>query len=166
MKIVVGSVVKGLTLKTAVVEWLEAHGHEVVDVGVYDFDTFIKFPSIAERAARVLQQGEAELGILCCGSGTGMALAANKFRGVCAASCESPAAAEMLRTVNDANCLCMGENLVTPEIGKRMAAAFINWKFQDVPGIPQPVLDFWAEARDEIMSRGDEAQEREMETLD
>ncbi|MFW6156557.1 MAG: RpiB/LacA/LacB family sugar-phosphate isomerase, partial [Armatimonadota bacterium] len=97
MKVVVGSVVKGLLLKNAVVEWLEESGHDVIDVGAYDFDTFIKFPAIAERAAYVLQQGEAERGILCCGSGTGMSLAANKFRGVCAVSCESVMAAEFVR---------------------------------------------------------------------
>jgi len=166
MKVVVGSVVKGLLLKTAVVEWLEENGHEVIDVGAYDFDTFVKFPSVAERAAYVLQQGRAERGILCCGSGTGMALAANKFRDVCAVSCETVMAAEFARWVNDANCMCMGESLVTPDQGKRMTRVFLTEQFQAVSGIPQDVLDFWAEARDEIMARGDEATDRDLETLD
>ncbi len=165
MKVVVGSVVKGLTLKTAIVEWLEEDGHEVIDVGAYGFDTFVKFPSIAERAAYVLQQGGAERAILCCGSGTGMALAAGKFRGICAVSCETVMAAEFARWVNDANCMCMGESLVTADQGKRMARIFLSEEFQAVPGIPQHVLDFWAEARDEIVARGDEATDREMGTL-
>ncbi|MGC9316418.1 MAG: RpiB/LacA/LacB family sugar-phosphate isomerase [Armatimonadota bacterium] len=165
MRVVVGSVVKGFLLKSAVREWLEENGHEVIDVGCHDTSTFVKFPSIAERAARVLQQGEAERGILCCGSGTGMGLAAGKFEGICAVPCESPMAAEFARTVNDANVMCMGESLVTPDMGCRMAEIFLTAQFQDVPGIPQEVLDFWAEARDEICARGDLAREREMETL-
>lgn len=166
MRVVVGSVVKGLKLKTAVAEWLRAHGHEVIDVGVPDDAVFIKFPSIAQRAARVLQRGEADLGVLCCGSGTGMALAAGKFRGICAVSCESMLTAELARKVNDANVLCMGESVVAPDLGCRMAEVFLSTRFQDIAGIPQPVLDFWAEARDEIAGRGDEAGERAMETLD
>ncbi len=166
MKVVVGSVVKGLLLKNAIVEWLEENDYEVIDVGAYDFDTFIKFPAVAERAARVLQQGEAERGILCCGSGTGMSLAANKFSGVCAVSCESVMSAEFVRWVNDANCMCMGESLVTPDKGQRMAEIFLTEEFQDVEGIPQDVLNFWEEARDEIIARGDEATDRDLETLE
>ncbi len=166
MRVVVGSVVKGFILKSAVKQWLEENGHEVIDVGCHDTSTFVKFPSIAERAARVLQRGEADRGILCCGSGTGMGLAANKFSGVCAVSCESVMSAEFARWVNDANCMCMGESLVTPDMGCRMAEVFLTEQFQDVEGIPQEVLDFWAEARDEICVRGDLARERAMETLE
>ncbi len=165
MKIVVGSVVKGFALKSAVKKWLEDNGHEVVDVGCLDTSVFVKFPSIAERAARVLQQGEAELGVLCCGSGTGMALAAGKFQGICAVSAESTLAAEFGRKVNDANVVCMGESLVAPDLGCRIVQTFLETEFQDAPGIPEKVLGFWAEARDEIAARGPAARERDMETL-
>ena len=94
-----------------------------------------------------------------------MALAAGKFRGVCAISAESVAAAELGRRVNDANVLCMGESLVSPETACALVAAFLQTRFQDAPGIPQQVLDFWVEARDEISSRGDEALDRPLETL-
>lgn len=165
MRVVIGSVVKGFILKSAVKEWLEKNGHEVIDVGCYDTSTFVKFPSIGERAARVLQRGEADLGVLCCGSGTGVALAAGKFRGICAVSAESMLTAELARKINDANILCMGEMLIAPDLGCRMVEVFLREKFQDSPGIAQPVLDFWAQARDEIMARGPEATDREMETL-
>jgi len=89
MKVVIGSVVKGFLLKSAIAEYLKKNGDEVIDVGCHDTSVFVKFPSIAERAAKVLQEGRAELGVLCCGSGTGMALATNKFRGICAISAES-----------------------------------------------------------------------------
>jgi ribose 5-phosphate isomerase B len=165
MRIVIGSVVKGFSLKSCIREHLEKLGHEVIDVGCYDKSVFVKFPSIAERAANVIRKGDADLGVLCCGSGTGVALAAGKFRGICAVSCESPLAAQFARRVNDANVLCMGESLVTPEVGCVTVDAFLSTQFQDAPGIPENVLEFWQEARDEIMERGPAAGDREIETL-
>jgi ribose 5-phosphate isomerase B len=165
MKIIMGSVVKGYALKNAVKEHLEKLGHEIIDVGCYETDKFVKFPSMGERVAKALQDGKAEVAINCCGSGTGASVTANKFKGVCAVSCESVKTAQLIKVVNDANCLCMGEGVVSPELGCEMAEAFVNAKFQDMEGIPQDVLDFWKEARDEAMSRGDIAKEREIETL-
>jgi ribose 5-phosphate isomerase B len=165
MRIVVGSVVKGFALKGAVKSWLEQNGHEVVDVGCYDTSVFAKFPSIAERAAKVLQDGGADLGVLCCGSGTGMALASGKFAGICAISAESPLAAEFGRKVNDANVLCMGESLVAPDMGCKIVETFLATKFQDAPAIPEKIKNFWAEAKDEISARGPQARDRDIETM-
>ena len=166
MRIVIGSVVKGFALKSAVRGYLEQNGYEVIDVGCYDMSVFAKFPSIAERAAKVLQDGGADLGILSCGSGTGMALAIGKFSGICAVSCESPLAAEFGRKVNDANVLCMGESIVAPDTACRIVETFLTTKFQDAPAIPEKVRDFWAEARDEISPRGVQARDREIETME
>lgn len=166
MKIVIGSVAKGFALKSAVKAYLEQNGHEVTDVGCYDTSVFAKFPSIAERAAKVLQDGKADLGVLCCGSGTGMALAAGKFSGICAVSCESPLTAEFGRKVNDANVLCMGESIVTPDVACRIVETFLTTKFQDAPAIPEKIRDFWAEARDEISAKGVQATSREIETME
>jgi len=166
VRIVVGSVVKGFALKSAVRAYLEQNGHEVNDVGCYDTSVFAKFPSIAERAAKILRDGKADLGVLCCGSGTGMALAAGKFSGICAVSCESPLTAELGRKVNDANVLCMGESIVTPDVACKIVEAFLAARFQDAPAVPAKIRAFWAEARDEISSRGVEACDREIETME
>lgn len=165
MKIVMGSVAKGFGLKMPIKKHLEAQGHEIIDVGCHDTDTFYKFPSAAERVAKVLQDGMAEMAINCCGSGTGASICTDKFKGVCALSCESVQTAKLARVVNDANCLCMGESVVDPDLGCEMADVFIAAKFQDVEGIPQNVLDFWKEARDEAYARGELATDREIETL-
>ena len=165
MKIIIGSVVKGYQLKTAIKEHLEKQGYEIIDVGCYQTDKFVKFPSVGERVAKALQDGVAELAINCCGSGTGASLTAGKFKGVSAVSCESIKTAGLIRIVNGANCLCMGEGVVSSELGCEMAHAFLTAKFQDMAGIPQNVLDFWQEACDEVMSRGDIAKERQIETL-
>jgi ribose 5-phosphate isomerase B len=160
-----GSVAKGFALKQAIKTHLESEGHEVIDVGCADTDRFYKFPSVGERVARALQQGLAPLAINCCGSGTGASMAAGKFRGVCAVSCESVRTARLARVVNDANCLCLGESIVSAELGAEMADAFLSARFQDAPDIPQDVLAFWGEARDELMGRGGDAGTRRVETL-
>ena len=166
MKIAVGSVVKGFQLKEAIKAHLQAAGHTVIDVGCYDTKQFCKFPAVGQRIARALNSGEAELAINCCGSGTGASISAGKFKGVCAVSCESEQTARLARVVNDANCLCLGEAVVTPELGCRMADAFLNAKFQDAPAVPEQVRAFWVEARNELMSRGVDATSRELEFLE
>ncbi|MFW5798419.1 MAG: RpiB/LacA/LacB family sugar-phosphate isomerase [Planctomycetota bacterium] len=165
MKVIVGSVVKGHALKQAVKEHLQRAGHEVVDVGCHQTDTFVKFPAIGQRIAKALVDRRGELAINCCGSGTGASMAAGKFAGVCAVSCESVTTARLARVVNDANCLCMGESIVEPELACRMVDAFLEARFQDIPDVPQKVKDFWREARDELMGRGPEPADRDIETM-
>ncbi len=165
MKIIMGSAVKGLALKTAIKTHLEKQGHAIIDVGCFNADRFIKYSSVGERVAKALQDGVAEIAINCCGSGTGASMSVSKFKGVLGCSCESVATAKMIRQVNGANCLCMGESVVSKKLGCEMADAFVNAVFQDAPGIPPAVLDFWKEARDEMMARGDVAQARELKTL-
>jgi len=80
----VGSPVKGFKLKTTVVQHLTELGHEIIDVGCYDTDRFVKYPAIGERVAKALADGVAELAISFCGSGAGAAISTNKFAGVLA----------------------------------------------------------------------------------
>jgi len=166
MRIVMGAVAKGFALKEVVKAHLREQGHEIIDVGAPDADRFYKFPSAGQRVAEALQKGRAELGINVCGSGTGAAIAANKFKGVCAVSCESVHTARLARVVNDANCLCMGEQIVEPELACKMADAFVNAEFQQAEGVADDVLAFWKEARDELMARGDVAEPRELEIME
>lgn len=165
MKIALGSVVKGFQLKQALKAHLEARGHTVIEVGCPDTAQFCKFPAVGERIAEALNSGAAELAISCCGSGTGASISAGKFRGVCAVSCESEKTARLARVVNDANCLCMGEDVVTPELACRMADAFVDARFQDAPAVPETVRGFWREARDELMARGPAPASRGLEFL-
>ncbi|MCL2710980.1 MAG: RpiB/LacA/LacB family sugar-phosphate isomerase [Planctomycetaceae bacterium] len=165
MKIIVGSPVKGFKLKTAVVRHLTEQGHEIIDVGCYNTDHFVKYPAIGERVARALADGAAELALNCCGSGTGAAISANKFIGVLACACESVQTAALIRIVNGANCLCMGEDIVSEALACEMADAFINAKFQDNPNAAPEIREFWKEARDEMIAKGVAAREREIEML-
>jgi len=165
MKIIVGAPVKGFKLKTAISRHLAERGHEIVDVGCYDTSRFVKYPSIAERVAKALQDGVALLAINFCGSGSGAAIAVNKYSGVLACACESVKTATLIRVVNGANCLCMGEDIVSETLGCEMAEAFINATFQDNPNIPSEIREFWKEAQDEMIVKGVSAKNREIETL-
>ena len=165
MKIAVGSAVKGFRLKEAIKEYLQAQGHTIIDVGCHDTGQFYKFTSVGQRIALALTSGAADLAVNCCGSGTGAAISAGKFKNVCAVSCESEQTARLARVVNDSNCLCLGEAVVTPELGCRIADAFVSARFQDAPDIPAAVRAFWREARDELMARGPAACPRELEGL-
>ena len=165
MKIAIGSVVKGFKLKEAIKAHLQSLGHTVIEVGCPDTAQFCKFPSVGQRIAQALTSGEADLAINCCGSGTGASISAGKFKGVCAVSCESEKTAKLARVVNDANCLCMGEDVVAPELACRMAEVFVEARFQDAPAVPEGVRAFWREARDELMARGVEPSTRELEFM-
>lgn len=165
MKIALGSVVKGFQLKEAIKRHLQGQGHTLVDIGCFDTGQFCKFTSVGQRIALALASGEADLAVNCCGSGTGASIAAGKFRNVCAVSCESEQTARLARTVNDANCLCLGESVVSPELGCRIVDAFLGARFQNAPDVPEAVRCFWREARDELMDRGSDAHPRELEVL-
>ena len=165
MKIIIGSVLKGFKLKAALTAYLVERGHEVIDVGCYGADRFVKYTSIAERVARALQEGFAPLAICLCGSGTGVGMAANKFTGVIAGICESVKTATLCRIISDANCLCMGEDIVTESLACEMAEAFIKATFQDNPNVTPEIREFWKEARDEMFAKGVPARNREIEML-
>ena len=165
MKIVIGSPVKGYRLKEAIKAHLEKQGHEIIDVGCHETDPFVKYPCIGERVAHALQSGQAEIAFSFCGSGTGAAICIDKFSGVLACACESVKTAVLCRVVNGANCLCMGEDIVSPELGCEMADAFISAKLFDNPNIAPEIREFWKEAHDEMIARGAKATPRDIETL-
>lgn len=129
MRLAIGSDKSGFTLKEAVKAWLLEQGHEVEDVGTQEFDKPNPFFNVAPLVAQKVQSGEAERGMLFCGTGMGMSIVANKHKGISAAVCESVYAAKMCRAVNDANILCMGGWLIADWMGIHMAEAFVNTEF-------------------------------------
>ena len=159
MKLAIVSVVKGFRLKQSIVEHLEKKsGIELADLGVHSTGKFAKYNEVARLAARALQHGEADRAILICGTGMGMSIAANKFRAVRAACCESVCAAEMSRRVNDSNALTLGETIVAAELACRMVDAWLETEFQDAPAVPEGIRDFWKEAVDDLDRLGSEVQ--------
>jgi len=129
MKIAVGSDHAGFALKEHVRAYLEAAGHEVADVGTNTPES-VDYPDFAAKVARMVVRGEVERGIIVCGTGIGVSMTANRFRGVRAANCTSEFAAEMTRLHNDANVLCLGERLVAPASAERIVDVFLSTPFE------------------------------------
>ena len=127
MRIAVGTDHAGFEIKKRVVEWLRLKRHAVEDLGV-DSPEPSDYPDIAEKVARYVAAGHAEQGVLICGTGNGMAMAANKVLGVRAAVCNDEFSAEMARRHNHANVISIGARLVAEELMLRILDRYLSSK--------------------------------------
>jgi len=129
MRIAVGTDHRGYEIRSKLIDMLERLGHEVDDVGTFT-DESVDYPDIAARVARKVSNGEAERGVLVCGTGLGMAIAANKFSGVRAAPCHDDLTAEMSRRHNDSNVLCLSSDLLGERLIDRMVELWLSTPFE------------------------------------
>jgi ribose 5-phosphate isomerase B len=125
MRLVVGGDHAGFPLKGPVVETLRSWGHEVTDVGTDSTDP-VDFPDIAELVCETVRKGEAERGIMVCGTGVGAAIAANKFRGIRAALCHDVYSAHQSVEHDDVNVLCIGAQIVGDKLAFDLLRAFLE----------------------------------------
>jgi len=128
MKIAIGSDHRGVTAKQRVVALLKQLGHEVFDVGT-DGSTAVDYPDYAFEVAGLVGGGQADRGVLICGTGLGMCIAANKVQGVRAAPCHDIITAELSRSHNDANIICISGDLLGAELIERMVSIFLRTTF-------------------------------------
>ncbi|MGH7172544.1 MAG: ribose 5-phosphate isomerase B [Gemmataceae bacterium] len=128
MKIAIGSDHRGFEAKTRIVSALQQSGHEVFDAGPAVREC-VDYPDFAFEVARAVGDGRAERGILICGTGIGMCIAANKVHGVRAAPCHDGITAEMSRRHNDANVLCLSADLLGEELIDRMVRIWLETPF-------------------------------------
>ena len=126
--IALGSDHAGFELKQAIIKHLEERKIEYKDYGPYSADS-VDYAVYAEKTAKGVVGGECELGILCCGTGVGISIAANKVRGIRACCCSDKFSAEMTRLHNDANMLCLGGRVVTPEQAVELVDIFLDTPF-------------------------------------
>lgn len=129
MKIAVGSDHGGYNLKEEIKSWLEEKGHSLVDFGTYSRES-CDYPGIAQAVARSVAAGEAERGIIICGTGIGVSIAANKVSGVRAALCHDTFSARASREHNDANILTMGERVIGPGLARDIVEIWLSTDFQ------------------------------------
>jgi ribose 5-phosphate isomerase B len=128
MKIVIGCDHAGYNIKSAVIKHVEEKGYEVVDVGTYSTDS-CHYPVYASAACKKILDGECQLGILICGTGIGMSIAANKHKGIRAACCSDVFSARLTREHNDANMLCFGERVVGIGTAIDLVDAFLDAEY-------------------------------------
>ncbi len=125
MKVAVGFDHAGFPLKSVVLSAVQAAGHEAIDLGTYNADP-VDFPDYAEKVGRAIQSGQAERGVLVCGSGVGACIAANKMKGVYASICHDTYSAAQGVQHDDMNVLCIGGRVVGPELAKALVVAFLG----------------------------------------
>jgi len=128
-KIIIGCDHGGVELKNEIISHLEKKNFEVVDVGTYTTDS-CNYPDYARAVCTRIQSGEFERGILVCGTGIGMSIAANKHNGIRAACCSDTFSARMTRMHNDANVLCLGGRVVGAGLACDMVDLFVETEFE------------------------------------
>jgi ribose 5-phosphate isomerase B len=119
----------GIAVKDHVVRLLETRGAELLDLGTSGKDS-VDYPDFAHRLAEVVSSGRAERGILICGTGIGMSMAANRHPGVRAALCHDAFTAQMARRHNDANVLCLGARVLGPGVVEQIVELFLEQPFE------------------------------------
>lgn len=127
--IAIGSDHGGFELKTHIIKYLTEQGIELFDFGTYTEDS-CDYPDIAEKVAKAVANGEYEKGILICGTGIGISIAANKVDGIRAALCGDVYSAKMTRKHNDANILCMGGRVTGRELAFMICDTFLSEEFE------------------------------------
>jgi ribose 5-phosphate isomerase B len=129
MKVAIASDHRGFHLKEKVISLLKSKGHEVIDDGPSG-ENSVDYPDFAALVARKVSNHEVDRGILICGTGIGMAIAANKFPGVRAAACADEVTAELSRRHNDLNILCLSGDLLSSRVCERLVEIWMATEFE------------------------------------
>lgn len=130
MKIAIASDHRGIRVKSQIVGQMRELGHEVSDLGPEN-DEAVDYPDFAARVGEAITHGQVDRGILICGTGMGMCIAANKFDGVRAVTCHDDVTAEMSRRHNDANVMCLSADLVGDRLLGRIVEIWLKTEFEE-----------------------------------
>jgi len=130
MKIAIATDHRGIELKAKIKSCIEMMGHIVDDMGPFEDIDSVDYPDYGIKVATAVSNGDVERGILICGTGIGMSLVANKVKGVRAALCHDMVTTEMSRRHNDANVLCVGNDIVSTDTVDEMIKLWLNTEFE------------------------------------
>lgn len=129
MKIAIGNDHAAVEMKNEIKAYLESKGHEVVNYGT-DTSASCNYPEYGKAVGVAVASGEADCGVLICGTGIGISLAANKVKGIRAAVCSEPVSARLTKLHNDANIICFGARIVGMETAKAIVDAYLDTEFE------------------------------------
>lgn len=139
-KIVIGADASGFELKESVKKNLEKNGYELIDIGMYEADKEIPYYEVAAIAAGKIQKGEAERGILFCGTGMGVSIVANKFKGIYASVVESEYAGKMSKVINNSNIITLGGKIFSDFKAKMTVNMWLEAKHTEGFWDPKPAV--------------------------
>jgi len=129
MKISIGSDHAGFELKKTLAEWLSQQGHEINDRGTFSPDS-VDYPDFAVSVAKDVSEGASQRGILVCGSGIGVSIAANKVKGIRAANCYNEEIAALSRAHNDTNILTLGARFLNDDLALKITQVWLETRFE------------------------------------
>lgn len=129
MKIAIGADHGGYSLKEILIEDLKSSGYDLEDLGTYSTDS-VDYPDFSQKVCNQVTQGQADLGILICGTGIGMSIAANKHQGIRAALCGDVYSAKLTRQHNNSNVLCLGARVIGDELAKMIVQTWLDAEFE------------------------------------
>lgn len=155
MKLAIGAVIAGLALKEGLKNRLNGKENiEIIDIGVYSSDKFVLYTDIVCKMANIITKKEADRGILICSTGMGMAIAANKYKGIMAACCESLYSAWGSRVYNNSNVLTLGEGIIGLEMAIKMVDVWLKTDFKDA-SVSDELKNNWQKMIDKISMMGE-----------
>ena len=128
MKVAIGADHGGYNYKEELIKYIEGLGYQTEDFGTYDNNS-CDYPIFAQKVASSVVDGNCERGILICGTGIGMAIAANKYKGIRAALCSDLFSAKATREHNDSNILCLGARVIDLQLAKDITSIWLNTPF-------------------------------------
>ncbi len=128
-KVAIGSDHGGFQYKKCIIDFLTSNGIEAIDVGTYD-ENSCDYPAIARKVAQKVTSGDVVRGILVCGTGIGMSIAANKVKGIRAALCGDTFSAKATRAHNDSNVLCLGQRVIGEGLALEIVNIWLNTEFE------------------------------------
>jgi len=129
MKIAIGNDHAAVEMKNEIMAYLESRGIEVVNVGTDSNERF-DYPVAAYRAAKLVASGEADGGVLICGTGVGIGIAANKYKGIRCCICSDPYSARLSKQHNNANMIAFGARVIGPETAKMIVDEWLDAEFE------------------------------------
>ena len=145
MTIAIGNDHAAVDFKNEIIKYLESKDFEVINVGTDTKDS-CDYPVPADKVSKLINEGKAKLGILICGTGIGISIAANKHKGIRAALCENTTTAKFTRLHNNANVLCMGARIIGIELAKDIVDIFLTTEYEG--GRHQKRLDLITQIED------------------
>ena len=131
MKVIIASDHAGFAYKSILIKALTEEAYEIIDLGTYSEDPADDYPDYASKAAKALQNKEAERAILICGSAVGVSVAANKFKGIRAGVCHDTYSAHQSVEHDNANILCLGQRIVGIALAEEITRAFLHAEFSN-----------------------------------
>ena len=129
LRVAMGADHGGFYMKVELLHWLQERGYDVMDVGAYEIDPSDDYPDFADSVAQVVANGQADRGILICGSGVGASITANKVPEVRASLCHDTYSAHQGVEHDDMNVLCLGERVIGIELARELVATFLDARF-------------------------------------